>query len=87
MLTASTKCKQKYIFLFGSPVTSFMLYLRSMVETVYTLRDQVLHLAQQNQDLYRMIEEEIAARKKLEAEMRERPQQQVLSSDLEGTSI
>ena len=64
-----------------------MLHLRSIVETVYTLRDQVPHLAQQNQDLFRMLEEEIAARKKLEAEMRERPQQRVLSSDLEGTSI
>ena len=57
------------------------------METVYTLRDQFLHLAQQNQDLFRMLEEEIAARKKLAAEMRERPQQQILSSDLEGTSI
>ena len=57
------------------------------METVYTLRDQMLHLAQQNQDLFRMLEEEIAARKKLEVEMREKPQQQVLSSDLEGTSI
>ena len=57
------------------------------METVYTLRDQMLHLAQQNQDLFRMLEEEIAARKKLEVEIREKPQQQVLSSDLEGTSI
>ena len=64
-----------------------MSHSRTIVETVYTLRDQVLHLAQQNQDLFRMVEEEIAARKKLEAEMREKPQQQILSSDLEGTSI
>ena len=37
-------------------------HLRAIVETVYTLRDQVLHIAQQNQDLFRMLEEEIAAR-------------------------
>ena len=74
-------------FTYPSSFHFSMLHLRTIVETVYTLRDQVLHLAQQNQDLFRMLEEEITARKKLEAEMRERPQQRVLSSDLEGTSI
>ena len=75
------------VILLTPPLHFSMLHLRTIVETVYTLRDQVLHLAQQNQDLFRMLEEEITARKKLEAEMRERPRQQVLSSDLEGTSI
>ncbi len=62
---------------------------------MYSIRDQVFHLRQQNKELLKMLEDEIASRKKLEAFVKnhvasspsanvQQPQQQ---SDLEGTSI
>ncbi len=41
-----------------------------MVDTVYNVRDQVLRLNQQTKDILKSLEDEVAARKKLEAYVR-----------------
>lgn len=38
-----------------------------MAETVYNIRDQIVLLSQQNREVVKMLEEEINARKRLEA--------------------
>jgi hypothetical protein len=67
---------------------------RAVIETVYSIRDQVVHLRQQNRELLKMLEDEISSRKKLEAVVKnfmggeqQKQQQVVVASDLEGTSI
>ena len=40
---------------------------KSVVETVYSIRDKVVLLSQQNKEVLRMLEDEINARKKLES--------------------
>jgi hypothetical protein len=41
-----------------------------MSDTVYALRDQVVLLRQQNKDVLRLLEDEVAARKRLETFVR-----------------
>ena len=55
---------------------SLSLRCRSVVDTVYAIRDQVMRLGSQSKEMLRMLEEEVAARKKLEAVVK--AQQQVL---------
>ena len=46
------------------------LFFRSVVDTVYSIRDQVSLLCNQNKEMFRMLEDEISARKRLEAYVR-----------------
>ena len=48
---------------------TFFIHLsfRSVADVVYTIRDQVCKLRQQNKEVLKMLEEEISARQKLEA--------------------
>ena len=47
-----------------------LISFRSVVDTVYSIRDQIVLLSHQNKEVMRMLEDEISARKRLEAFVR-----------------